>query len=272
MEPATRPVSSDAAGGELSTEFWSQADLVDAYTGAGLRPVEADILERHRVALSGRVLEVGVGAGRLTRHLCAIATDVHGIDISDAMVAATRRACPDATIIRWDLRDLSAHEDGSFDAVVAAFNVIDVLTHDDREVALAGFVRVLAPGGLLVMSSHNRAAASSVVGPGRQLLGHLRAGRMRSAAGGVIRFPRRVANRRRLRPLEHGHPTYAIVNDSAHDYSILHYYISRDAQVTQLADHGFELLESLDLEGGPVETGAAAAGSPELHYVARRRR
>ena len=266
MDHATR---SDEAGGELSIRFWSRADLVGAYGDAALRPVEAEILDRHRTALSGRVLELGVGAGRVTRHLCAIATEVHGIDVSPAMVDATRAACPDAIVVRGDLRDLSAYGNESFDALVAPFNVIDVLDHDDRGRALAGFRRVLAPGGLLVMSSHNRGAASSVVGPGRQLVGHLRARRMRSVAGGVIHFPRRFANRRRLRPLERGQPGYAIVNDSAHDYSILHYYISRDAQAGQLTEHGFELVEALDLEARPVEAGEDASGSSELHYVAR---
>lgn len=266
MDHATR---SDEAGGELSIRFWSRADLAGAYGDAALRPVEADILDRHRAALSGRVLELGVGAGRVTRHLCAIATEVHGIDVSPAMVDATREVCPAAIVVRGDLRDLSAYEDGSFDALVAPFNVIDVLDHDDRRRALAGFGRVLTPGGLLIMSSHNRASASSVVGPGRQLLDHLRARRARSVAGGIVRMPRRVANRRRLRPLERGQPGYAIVNDSAHDYSILHYYISRDAQALQLTEHGFDLVEALDLEARPVEPGEDAPDSSELHYVAR---
>lgn len=270
MECATRPAFSEEAGGEPSTDFWSRANVVGDYAGGELRPVEADIIERHRGALGGRVLELGVGAGRVTRHLCAIAKEVHGIDISDAMVAATRRVCPEATIARGDLRDLSAYGVASFDAVVASFNVIDVLGHDHRLAALGGFGRVLAPGGLLIMSSHNRAAARSVVGPGRKVIGDLRAGRMRTAAGDIIRLPRRAANRRRLRPLEQVQPGYSILNDSAHDYSILHYYITRDAQATQLADHAFKLIESLDMDGSLVEAGTDAPGSPELHYVAER--
>ena len=266
-EKLTSPAPSQR---EPSTDFWARANLVGDYAGGELRPVEAEIMDRHREALGGRVLELGVGAGRVTRHLCVVAKEVHGIDVSDAMVAATRRVCPGATIARGDLQDLSAYEDASFDAVVAAFNVIDVLGHDHRLAALGGFRRVLAPGGLLIMSSHNRAAAGSVVGPGRQLIGHLRAGRMRNAAGGVIRLPRRAANRRRLRPLEQEQPGYSILNDSAHDYSILHYYISRDAQAGQFAEHGFELIECLDLEAVAVEAGEPAARSPELHYVARR--
>jgi SAM-dependent methyltransferase len=267
---AEKLTSRDQPDPALSTDFWINANLADAYSGAELRPVEAVVLSSHRELLSGRVLELGVGAGRVTRHLCAIATEVHGIDVSAVMVERSRAVCPEAVIVQGDLRDLSAYEDGAFDALLATFNVIDVLDHSDRERALAGFARVLAPGGLLIMSSHNLAAAGSVVGPGRQVIGHLRAGRMRSAVGGVVRLPRRAANRRRLRPLEQEQSGYAILNDSAHDYSILHYYISRDDQARQLADQGFELLESLDLEGADVGAGDGAASSAELHYVARR--
>ena len=192
---------------ELGTEFWAKADLVHAYAGGDLRPVEVTLLERHRDALSGRVLELGVGGGRVTRHLCAIATDVHGIDVSAAMVEHSRAAFPDATIVQRDLRDLSLYDDESFDALVAAFNVLDILDHDDRRLALAGFARVLAPGGLLIMSSHNRAHAPLVVGPTRRLLGNVRAGRLRSAAGDLVRLPRSIANRRRLEPHERALPT-----------------------------------------------------------------
>jgi SAM-dependent methyltransferase len=271
MPDGGQPTASEQnhPGSELSTDFWSGVDLVDAYSGDELRPVEALLLDRHREALSGRVLELGVGAGRITRHLCAIGGEVHGIDVSAAMVGQSRANCPQAIIARGDLRDLGAYESEFFDVLLAPFNVLDVLDHEDRERALAGFARVLVPGGLLILSSHNRAHAPFVVGPAKQLLVHLRARRLRSAAGGVVRLPRRVANRRRLRPMERGLPEYAIVNDSAHDYSILHYYIARDEQERQLAEHGFELIEALDLEGATVEPGAQASSTPELHYVAR---
>jgi ubiquinone/menaquinone biosynthesis C-methylase UbiE len=267
---AEKLTSRDQPDPELSTDFWINAKLANAYSGAELRPVEAVVLSRHREPLSGRVLELGVGAGRVTRHLCAIATEVHGIDVSPVMVERSRAVCPEAVIVQGDLRDLSGYKDGSFDALLATFNVIDVLDHGDRERALAGFARVLVPGGLLIMSSHNRANAPHVVGPTRQLLNNVRARRMRSAVGGVVRLPRRLANRRRMRPHERVHPTYAIVNDSAHDYSILHYYISRDEQERQLAGQGFELIEALDLEANPVAGGEGQGSSPELHYVARR--
>jgi hypothetical protein len=83
-----------------------------------------------------------------------------------------------------------------------------------------------------------------------------------------MRLPLRLRNRRRLRSLQRAEPGYALVNDEAHDFSVLHYYISPDAQRRQLAEHGFELMECLDLDGREVAEGAAARSCPELHYVA----
>jgi hypothetical protein len=57
--------------------------------------------------------------------------------------------------------------------------------------------------------------------------------------------------------------------DEAHDFSLLHYYTSRDAQQRQFAQEGFELVECLRLSGEPVAAGDDAASAAELYYVAR---
>jgi SAM-dependent methyltransferase len=261
-EPSTRVA-------DLGTEFWHQADLVDAYDDTRLRPVEAVLFDRYRAALSGRVLEVGVGAGRLTRHLCAMASTLSGLDVSPVMVERALQACPAATIEVRDLRDLSAYGDGTFDAVVAGFNVIDIVDHEDRLSVLADVRRILAPDGLFLFSSHNRAFIRSVHGPVRQVFADLGRRRFRRAAGGIVRLPRRVANHRRLHPYERAEPTYAIVNDTAHDYAVLQYYVTRDEQEHQLAAAGFALLDCRDLGANEVPAGTAAGTSSELHYVAR---
>jgi hypothetical protein len=81
--------------------------------------------------------------------------------------------------------------------------------------------------------------------------------------------PRQLRNRRRLARFERHERDYAILNDFAHDYSLLHYYVDRDAQERQLLEAGFETIECLDGGGRTVAHGDPAAGDPELHYVAR---
>jgi SAM-dependent methyltransferase len=267
-ETATDPEPSTRVA-DLGTEFWHQADLVDAYDDSRLRPVEAALFDRYRAALSGRVLEIGVGAGRLTRHLCGLASTLSGLDVSPVMAERARQVCPSATIEVRDLRDLSGYADGAFQAVVAGFNVIDIVDHEERLAVLAGVRRVLGSDGLFLFSSHNRAFIRSVHGPVRQVFADLRTRRFRRAAAGIVRLPRRVANHRRLHPYERTESTYAIVNDTAHDYAVLQYYITRDEQERQLAAAGYGLIECRDLAANEVPAGTAAGTSSELHYVAR---
>ncbi len=241
----------------LNAELWARGDFVEHYATRDLRPVEAMLLDRHRDALAGRVLELGCGAGRLTGHLCELARVMHGVDLSPAMVAYCRQTYPQATFSERDLRDLSMFEGSSFDVVAAPFNVLDVLGDAERRRVLDEIRRVAAADGLLIMSSHNRGYAPRLNATIRLYLGNPR------------RLSRRLGNRRRLRPLQRNEDGYAILNDEAHDFSVLHYYISRDAQERQLAEQGFELLECLDLDGRPVKAAEVAAHCAELHYVAR---
>jgi hypothetical protein len=91
----------------------------------------------------------------------------------------------------------------------------------------------------------------------------------RTLARELLAVPRRARNRRRLRPFELRADDHAVLVDEAHDYSLLHYYISRDGQARALEQAGFELVEALDMQGRTVAPGETAAGSSELHYVAR---
>jgi SAM-dependent methyltransferase len=249
---------------ELNAARWVRGDYVAFYATNELRAAEAVLLDRRRDVLRGRVLELGCGAGRLTGHLCELAQAVHGLELSPSMAAYCRQAYPQAVVSVGDLRDLSRFESGTFEAVFAPFNVLDVLGDGDRRLVLEQIRRLLTEDGLLLMSSHNRGLSTSIRLTVRSYIGSLR--HPFASARGLVR---RLRNRRRMRPLEREEEEYALVNDQAHDYSLLHYYISRDAQARQFAEHGFELIECLDLEGREVVEGESAAHCAELHYVAR---
>ncbi|HWG07943.1 MAG TPA: class I SAM-dependent methyltransferase [Solirubrobacteraceae bacterium] len=261
-EPAPAPAEAQA---EINEQLWAGEDLVEHYTGRTLRPPEVMMLVRYRDALSGRVLELGCGGGRLSGYLNELARDFHGLDISPLMVAHCRGLYPEGTFELGDLRELSRYESASFDVVFASFNVIDVLDDAERREVLAQIHRMLAPDGLLMMSSHNLAHAPSIPRPT-----HIGTRNPVRIARELLRMPRRERNRRRLLPLQREHGDYAILTDEAHEYGILHYYIGRDAQARQLVETGFALLECLDLDARPVAAGEAAPSHPELHYVARR--
>lgn len=266
LDTGDRPAAGhrEDAQSRANDRLWARPDLVKAYATRVLRPVEVMLLVRYREALSGRVLELGCGAGRLTGYLSEIASSTLGLDISPAMVAYCRKRYPRATFEEGDLRDVGALEPGSFDVIVASYNVIDVLGDAERSGVLDGIHQALRPGGLLIMSSHNRASA-----PRRGVRDALAARNPVGLAVSVFELPRWLVNRRRLRHFERDEPGYAILNDVSQDFAALHYYITRDAQARQLTDHAFELIECLDLEGRRVEAGQTARHCSELHYVAR---
>jgi SAM-dependent methyltransferase len=250
---------------EANTRMWATADVVRAYERNDVRPAEAVLLIRHAERLDGRVLELGCGAGRLTQYLAARGGEVLGIDVSPRMVEACRRRFPALEFEVGDLADLSGFADGSRDVVVGAYNVLGVLDHEARQRALVDIRRILSPGGLLLFSAHNLAYLPNVPTP----LGVVTRSRdPLRLVWNLARLPARHRNHRRLAAGESRAVDHAVVNDQAHDFRLLHYYIGRDAQERQLADAGFRLLECLDGAGAAVPPGAAAEGHAELHYAA----
>lgn len=255
----------DDAQIRVNLAVWSSGDFVKDYDSRNLRPAEIILLVRHASAFTGRVLELGCGAGRLTGYLVELANEVCGIDVSPAMVAHCRKVYPGGTFSVEDLRDLSSFESHSFDVVVGANNVLDVLGDSERHQVLREIGRLLKPEGIVAVSSHNRAYIPKLRKP-TDLKG---ARNIVRAAGKLALMPWREYNRRRLVPFERVEPDYALVNDDAHHFRLLHYYISRAAQERQLAEEGLRLVECLDGEGRVVPPEGSAADWAELYYVAR---
>jgi SAM-dependent methyltransferase len=260
---------------ENNARMWTSRRLVASYAHASLEPAEALTLARYREALTGRVLDVGCGAGRVLGYLVMLGADAHGVDISADMVEHCRRMFPTADVRLGDLSDLPAAVEGTFDAILLPDNLIDIYGDAQRRAVLTGLHALLSAGGLLVFSSHNLAAWER---PGRQVASDPKARAVRIAralatttAGSVARrvqhAPRVWVNRRRLGPLQQREDDHAIVNDAAHEYGLLHYYIGRDGQERQLSELGFRLLDVLDLAGPSVPPGEDGQG-PSLYYVA----
>jgi SAM-dependent methyltransferase len=124
--------------------------------------IEAEHLARYRWAstqVAGRrVLDAGCGVGYGSVLLSAAgAAQVTGVDISEAAVEQSARsaagsAAASASFVVGDLAALPFAED-SFDVVVCFETIEHVL---DQERALDELRRVLAPNGLLAISSPNR--------------------------------------------------------------------------------------------------------------------
>jgi SAM-dependent methyltransferase len=106
------------------------------------------------LAVGGRVLELGVGTGRVALPLAARGLAVTGIDASEAMVDRLR-AKPDGgdvSVVIGDMADVAVS--GTFSLVFAVFNTFfGLLTQEDQLRCVARVAERLTPGGRFVMEA-----------------------------------------------------------------------------------------------------------------------
>ncbi len=120
-------------------------DFFGRVTGQLVEP----LLDAASVGAGTRMLDLATGPGYAAARGAERGASVVGVDVATAMISLARRRHP-----RLDFRQADAHElpfaDASFDAVVGNFLIL----HLGRpEQAMAGFVRVLGPGGKLALTA-----------------------------------------------------------------------------------------------------------------------
>lgn len=105
-----------------------------------------------QLAGDGAALELGIGTGRIALPLAARGVHVHGIDLSEAMVARLR-AKPGGDAIPVTIGDFATTRvDGSFSLAYVVFNTIENLTTQDEQVAcFENAAAHLEPGGCFVV-------------------------------------------------------------------------------------------------------------------------
>jgi phosphatidylethanolamine/phosphatidyl-N-methylethanolamine N-methyltransferase len=114
---------------------------------------QSTIAEANRIG--GRILDVGVGTG-LSLSDYSPSTKICGVDISEPMLRRAQQRVRELklghveTLAVMDAKHL-AFPDDFFDAVVAQYVITAV---PDPEATLDDFVRVLTPGGELILVNH----------------------------------------------------------------------------------------------------------------------
>ncbi|WP_298821162.1 class I SAM-dependent methyltransferase [Chloroflexus sp.] len=115
-----------------------------------------------QIGSGARVLEIGVGSGRIALPVAAAGGQVIGIDISDGMLAAARERARQAalvlSLVKADAQALP-FADATFDATLAV-HVLHLLP--DWRAALAEMVRVTRMGGVIIQGTDWRDPASCV--------------------------------------------------------------------------------------------------------------
>ena len=142
----------DRAGVEKAYERW--APIYDLVFGKVFdQGRQSTIAEADRIG--GRILDVGVGTG-LSLSDYARTTRICGVDISEPMLRRAQARVRELklfnveTLAVMDAKHL-AFPDNFFDAVVAQYVITAV---PDPEATLDDFIRVLKPGGELILVNH----------------------------------------------------------------------------------------------------------------------
>jgi len=125
----------------------------DSPGGYALRERKARVLELMR-GVKGRVLDVGCGPGVMVEDVLRLGCDFWGVDGSPQMIDQCRRRFRSSDRAHFAVGDARRllFRDGFFDAVVCV-GAIDRIP--DYRTALQEMMRVLRPGGTLVVSFPN---------------------------------------------------------------------------------------------------------------------
>ena len=101
---------------------------------------------------SERILDIAAGTGTSSVALAKTGADVIALDFSQGMVEEGRRRNPDLQFVQGDAEKLP-FGDAEFDAVTISFGLRNV---QQPEVAIAEMLRVLKPGGRVVICEFSR--------------------------------------------------------------------------------------------------------------------
>ena len=123
--------------------------------------VHADFIARY-VRRGDRVLDAGCGPGRFTVTAAELGARVTALDLSEGQLELARATVADAGVsgavegfVTGDIADLSMFGDGKFDAVICYGGALSYVC-EQRQVAAAELVRVVRPGGVLLVSVMSR--------------------------------------------------------------------------------------------------------------------
>jgi SAM-dependent methyltransferase len=104
------------------------------------------------LASDGAALELGIGTGRIALPLAERGVPVHGIDLSEAMVARLK-AKPGGDAIRVTIGDFArTRVEGTFSLAYVVFNTImNITAQEDQIACFANAAAHLTPGGCFVV-------------------------------------------------------------------------------------------------------------------------
>jgi ubiquinone/menaquinone biosynthesis C-methylase UbiE len=250
----------------MNKKKYESKNVVSSYIKMTLQNPEVMILVKHRESIVNKhILDIGCGSGRTTAILKNLSSGYIGIDYSMKMIESCRDRFKDVRFARGDVREMSEFRDGEFDFIMFSFNGLDSINHEDRLKGLREIRRVLKLDGLFAFSAHNRNHRYAISRP-KIMLSTTPCKQVEE----FKKFIKSLLNHIRNRNHQVFEDEYAIINDVAHNYAMLTYYIDKVNQVKQLEGVGFETIEMYDTLGNMLNLDSNDKDSAWIYYVARK--
>jgi len=258
-----------------SLQTYARDEVIAYYeTYVELQKPEATILGVLAASLPAmRMLEIGIGAGRVTRHFAPRVRDYHGIDICPSMVERCRQAfagsIPAERFSVGDMRAMDGYATGSADLLLVTYNTIDHIGPDERAAFLGTARRLVPAGGYLCFSSHsiNRLAKWLTL---RNWLGYEFWRRPRSWMRKLRQRARLMELNKAALDLQADADCVVITNGTHDDYDLRLCYVRPAAQLRALREAGFASVRVFSLDSGRELEGEALESTPDrwLYYLA----
>ncbi len=136
-----------------SQEQWTDAEFFEGGRKTVANHILTDIVNicQGRDPREMKVVEIGCGAGRVTRAMGELFGEVHAVDVSGEMVALARKACqdqPNVFVYQNNGTDLQALGDCRFDFAFSSCCFQHIPSYDVIENYIREIARVLRDGAL----------------------------------------------------------------------------------------------------------------------------
>jgi ubiquinone/menaquinone biosynthesis C-methylase UbiE len=249
---------------EAFQKTYESIEVVEEYIGQkNLQKSEQTILKKFYSQIQDSVLlDVGIGAGRTTYHLSAIAKKYVGIDISSAMINGAKNNFKNLNIDFQvcDARNMKVFEDAMFDVIFFSFNGIDYIDEDGRDLFFKEVKRISKKNALLIFSTHNILNLPN-------LFSFKFSYHPRELCYNLIKYLKlRNFNKNTLVNLKD--KNVIKINDGAHDFCLETIYILPEYQVKELEKMGFTNVNCFDYYSGNLisKVDVSTITDPWIYY------